>query len=118
MTTKFRQSTAVPLAAFVALVSASALATQRWWLLPVLLVPLAALWWGLRSGVDVDADALHVRGFLGSRVVPWPEVAGFRLVGRRVHAELTNGNELPLPAVNAAELPSLIAAGGGKLEAQ
>jgi hypothetical protein len=118
VTTKFRQSTAVPLAAFVAFVSASALATQRWWLLPLLLVPLAVLWWGLRSGVDVDADALHVRTLLGSRDVPWPEVAGFRLVGRRVHAELVNGNELPLPGVGADELPALIAAGGGTLESQ
>jgi hypothetical protein len=113
---KFRQSVAVPLAALVAFLSASALATQRWWLAPLLLVPLAVFWWGLRSGVDADAESLRVRGLLGSRAVPWSEVAGFRLVRRRVRASLTNGNELPLPGVTAAELPALIAASGSTLE--
>jgi hypothetical protein len=113
---RFRQSVAVPLAALVAFLGASALATQRWWLLPLLLVPLAVFWWGLRSGVDADAESLRVRGLLGSRAVPWSEIAGFRLVRRRVRASLTNGNELPLPGVSAAELPALIAASGSTLE--
>jgi len=113
---KFRQSTAVPLAALVAFLGASALATQRWWLLPLLLVPAAVFWWGLRSGVDADTDSLRVRGLLGSRAVPWSEVTGFRVEARRVHASLTNGNELLLPAVTPDELPALIAAGGNTLE--
>lgn len=116
MISRFRQSVAVPLAALVAFLGASALATQRWWLLPLLLVPLAVFWWGLRSGVDADAESLRVRGLLGSRAVPWSEIAGFRLVRRRVRASLTNGNELPLPGVSAAELPALIAASGSTLE--
>lgn len=118
VTAKFRQNTAVPIAAFVALVGASALALQRWWLTPVLLVPLALVWRGLRVGVDADREALHVRGMLGSRTLPWADIAGFRLVRQQVLARLTNGNELPLPAVTPAELPALIAASGQTLESQ
>ncbi len=33
-----------------------------------------------------------------------------------MHASLTNGNELLLPAVTPDELPALIAAGGNTLE--
>jgi len=113
---KFRQSTAVPLAALVAFLGASALATQRWWLLPLLLVPAAVFWWGMRSGVDADTESLRVRGLLGIRTVPWSDVAGFRVDRRKVHASLTNGNELSLPAVTPDELPALIAAGGNTLE--
>lgn len=118
MTAKFRQSTAVPLAALVTLLGASALATQRWWLAPLLLLPLAVGVWGLRSGVDVTPESLRVHGLLGSRTVPWSEVAGFRVAGRRVLARLTGDRELPLPAVSPAELPAVIAAGGHELEVQ
>ena len=69
MTVKFRQSSAVPLAALVALLGASALATQRWWLSPLLLVPIAVFCWGLRSGVDADAESLRVHADLA----PTPE---------------------------------------------
>lgn len=118
MTAKFRHSTAVPIAAFVALIGASAVAFQRWWLLPILLVPLTLIWWGLRVGVDVDAETLRVRGLFGSRALPWSDVTGFRLVKNQVNATLASGNELPLPAITPAEVPALIEASGQKLEAQ
>jgi hypothetical protein len=118
VTAKFRHNTAVPLAAFVALIGASAVAFQRWWLLPILLVPLVLIWWGLRAGVDVDADSLRVRGLVGTRTLAWSDVTGFRLVKGRVHATLANGYELPLPAVTPAEVPALIEASGQTLESQ
>jgi hypothetical protein len=112
VTVKFRQNMAIPLAALVALLGASALALQRWWLLPVLLPPLAVLWWGLRSGVDADAVTLRVRGMLGGRTVPWADVAGIRVEGRRVLLTLSAGGELPLPGVTPSDVPRLIAAAG------
>jgi hypothetical protein len=112
VTAKFRQNAALPIAALVAFLGASALATQRWWLLPVLLIPLTAMWWGIRTGIDVDARALRVRGMLGSRMVLWSEVAGFRVEGSRVFVRLVGGGELVLPAVRPVDLPKVIAAAG------
>jgi hypothetical protein len=116
VTAKFRQSMAVPLAALVAFLGASALATQRWWLLPLLLVPAAVFWWGFRAGVDADRAGLRVRGLVGSRAVPWPEVAGFRVDGRRVLLSLRTGGELPLPAVAPGDVSRLVEASGGAVE--
>ena len=116
MTAKFRQNMGLPLAAVVAFVGASALATQRWWLLPILLIPLVVAVWGFRSGVDADRQSLRVRTLLGSRTVPWGEVAGFRVDRNKVLAQLSSGGELPLPAVTPRQLPALIAAGGRTLE--
>jgi hypothetical protein len=121
--TKFRQTIAIPLAAGVALVGASPIALQpfAWgenqplFLLPILLVPLAVLWWGLRSGVDADAERLTVRALAGSRTYRWPDVAGFRVDGRKVLLETSSGTEVPLPAVRPADVPKLIAASGGSL---
>jgi hypothetical protein len=99
-------------------VGASALALQRWYLVPLLLPPLVAAWWGFRSGTDADSASVRVRGLLGSRAVAWGDVAGFRVQGRRVLMGLVRGGELPLPAVAPADLPTLIATSGHPIEPQ
>jgi hypothetical protein len=114
--TKFRQNMAVPLAAGVALAGTSALALQRWWLLPLLLIPAGVLWWGLRSGVDASTERVRVRALAGSRAYGWDDVAGVRVDGRRVLLATTSGTEVALPAVTPADVPRLIAASGGALE--
>jgi len=111
-----RQNAAVPLAAGLGLIGSSALATQRWWLLPVLLVPLAVLGWALRSGVDADRDGLTVRSLLGSRRIRWDEVDGFTTSGRGVRALLAGGRSIVLPAVTGADVPRLLDAGGQQLD--
>jgi hypothetical protein len=113
--TKFRQNLAVPVAAGVALIGSSAVALQRWWLLPVMAIPLAVLWWGVRSGVDADSERVTIRGLVGSRTVLWQDVAGLRVDGRRVFLTLSEGGEIPLPAVAAADVPRLVAAAGQTL---
>jgi hypothetical protein len=118
VTAKIRHNTAVPLAAFVTLIGASAFATQRWYLLPILLIPAAMVWWGWRAGVDVDEESLRVRGMLGTRELPWSEVTGFRIVRNRVNVTLENGNEMRLPAVTPTVLPAVIKASGQELSAQ
>ncbi len=118
MTAKFRHNTAVPIAGFVSFLGALAFTLQRWWLLPILLIPLGFMWWGFRAGVDVDHDSLRVHGMLGTRTVSWADVTGFRTIRNRVRVLLANGNELPLPAVTPTVLPALIAASGQELTAQ
>lgn len=117
MTVRVRQNGAVPLAAGLALISATALATQRWWLLPVLLVPITVLAWALRSGVDAGRGGLTVRSLLGSRRLDWDEVDGFDATGRQVRVRLAGGGSLALPAVGPEDVPRLLAAGGHDLGA-
>jgi hypothetical protein len=114
---KFRHNVAIPIAALVALLGATPLATASWYLAPILLVPLAVLIWGWRSGTDADAEGLSIRALLGRRRVPWTSITGFTPTGRRVVALLAGGRSLTLPAVTPTDLPSLIAASGQELEA-
>ena len=89
--------------------------------LVVYLIPLGLVLWTLRVRTVVDAEALTVRRFVGGRRVPWSEISSLRLVrGRRhttsrVSAVLTDGAELPLPAVTVRDLPQLAAVSGGRL---
>ena len=86
------------------------------WLWLVYLVPLAMIWWTLRVRTVVDPDGLTVRRVLGGRRVPWGEISSLRLGDRaRVSAMLTDGAELPLPAVKVRDLPQLAAVSGGRL---
>ena len=87
----------------------------------VYLLPLALVVWTLRVRTVVDADALTVRRLVGGRRVPWSEISSLRLVrgsrhtSSRVSAVLTDGAELPLPAVTVRDLPQLAAVSGGRL---
>lgn len=82
----------------------------------VLLVPVAMIVWTVRVRTTVDIDALAVRRLLGGRRVPWSEISSLRLGNRaRVSAVLSDGAELPLPAVHVRDLPRLAAASGGRL---
>ena len=116
VTTQFRHSAAVPVAGALGLASALALGTSRWWLSPILLLPLAVVVWGLRSGVDVDSTGLVVRSAVARRRLPWSDIAGFDVRGRRVTAQLRRGGAVVLPAVTPADLPRVLAAGGQDLE--
>ena len=87
------------------------------WTPLVLLLPVAVAAWVLRTGVDVDDDALTVRTLLGSRRVAWAEVAGIRVAGRgELWLVRTSGTEVRLPALRARDLPGLAQLSGGRLE--
>lgn len=80
----------------------------------VYLLPVAVLVWTFRSRTVADADGLRVRRVVGSREVPWSALKGLRVDRRAgVHAVLTGGGELALPAVHVRDLPALAAASGG-----
>ncbi|MDG4802475.1 PH domain-containing protein [Micromonospora sp. WMMD980] len=117
-TVRFRHNQAILAAAIVAFIGALPLATARWWLLWVLLVPLAVGVWTWRAGTDADPRELRLRALVGQRRVPWTRVAelGGDSRGRAV-ARLDDGQLLTLPAVRATDLPRLVAATGQDLPA-
>ncbi|MFE9957056.1 PH domain-containing protein [Micromonospora sp. NPDC005299] len=115
-TVRFRYNQAILVAALVALIGALPLATARWWLLWVLLIPLAIAAWAWRAGTDADARELRLRALVGQRRVPWTRVAELAADPRgRAVARLDDGQTLLLPAVRAADLPRLISATGQEL---
>ncbi|MCW3839669.1 PH domain-containing protein [Micromonospora yasonensis] len=115
-TLHFRHNQAILVAAIVAFIGALPLATARWWLLWVLLVPLAVAVWSWRAGTDADTRELRLRALVGQRRIPWERVAELSGDARgRAVARLDDGELLVLPAVRAADLPRLISATGREL---
>jgi hypothetical protein len=112
----FRISPLVVLVALTFAVCATpvAWAAPYFWL--IYLVPLGIIGWTLRVRTTVDPDAVTVRRLVGRRSVPWTEISSLRLRDRaRISAVLSDGAELPLPAVHVRDLPQLAAASGGRL---
>ena len=112
----FRESPLVVLVALVLAVCVTpvAFAAPLLWLL--YLVPIGVVAWTLRVRTTVDPEAVTVRRVVGGRRVTWHQISSLRLRNRgRVSAVLTDGAELPLPAVHVRNLPLLAAASGGRL---
>ena len=114
-TVKFRHSSAIAIAGLVAFFGAVPVATYRWYLTPILLVPLAVLAWGWRAGTDVDERGVSVRALLGTRRLPWSRITALVPAGQRVVAVLDGGASVRLPAVGPADLPKLVAASGAEM---
>ena len=111
----FRQHSGLTIAGLVAFFGAIPVATARWYLLPLLLVPLGVAAWAWRSGTDATPEGLTIRALFGRRRLPWARVAGFVPEGRRVNAVLDGGAVLRLPAVTPGDVPALLVAGDQKL---
>ncbi len=112
---RFRQPAGLAIAGLVAFVGAIPLAVTRWYLTPILLVPLALAIWAWRSGTDADADGLTIRAMFGQRRLPWNRIVGFVPDRRRVTAVLDGGTSVRLPGVAPGDLASLLQAGGQKI---
>ncbi|MBO0869436.1 MAG: PH domain-containing protein [Micromonosporaceae bacterium] len=112
---KFRYNTALPIAGLVALLGATPVAATRWYLAPLLLIPLAVTLWGIWAGTDAGPAGVTVRALLGRRRWSWEQIDGFLPVGRRVYARLSTGAMAPLPAVTTRDLPRLVSASGHDL---
>ena len=114
---RMRMSRTALLPVLVLFVCALPLAASAAWTAVVLLIPLLAAAWVLRVGVDVDDEAVTARSLVGSRRVPWKEMAGIR-VGERAALWLvtTGGTEVRLPVLRARDLPRLAALSGGRIE--
>jgi len=86
------------------------------WTLLILLLPLLAAAYVLRVGVDLDDEGITVRQVLGSRTVPWSELAGIRIGERRKLFLVTTGDtELEVPVLRVGDLPRLAEVSGGRI---
>ena len=112
----FRISPLMILFAFALGICAIPVAFGAPYLWLVYLVPVAVVVWTLRTRTVVDTDGMRVRRLVGGRRVPWDAVGGLRVDRRNtVHAVLTAGGEITLPAVHVRDLPALAAASGGRV---
>lgn len=112
-TIHFRYNQAILVAAVIALISALPLVSARWYLLPMLLIPLAVAVWAWRAGTDADSGELRLRALTGRRRIPWDRIVELTADARgRGIARLDDGQEIILPAVQGADLPRLISATG------
>jgi hypothetical protein len=117
----FRVSPLVVLVALTLAVCATPVAFAAPFLWLVYLAPIGIVVWTLRVRTTADPEALTVRRIVGGRRVPWAQISSLRLGQTgwrdraRVSAMLTDGAELPLPAVHVRDLPQLAAASGGRL---
>jgi hypothetical protein len=92
------------------------LASSAPWLAVLWVLPIGVAAWVVRAGVDVDRTGLTVRALLGSRRLPWTEVAGLRVTGRgRLAAVLRGGGAVRLPVLRPRHLPLVAAASGGRV---
>jgi len=111
---------AVPLPALVAVgfvaVGLSPIAFQGGWWFLLFLVPLALAWWVVRTRTVVDDDALRVVSAVGSRRLPWSEVATLRVASRGwVRAVRADEGERTLTGVRARDLGRIAQASGGRI---
>ncbi len=112
----FQPSRLVILFAFVLALCATPVAFGAPFLWLILLVPVGIVVWVLRVRTVVDAEAVTVRKVVGGRRVPWSQISTLKLGDRSgVTAVLSDGAELPLPAVRIRDLTQLAAASGGRL---
>ena len=115
---RIRTSRTTLVAVLVLAICVLPLATSTPWLAVLWLLPVTAAAWVLRAGVDVDRAGLTVRALLGSRRLPWTEVAGLRIGERgRLSAVLHSGGAVRLPVVRPRHLPLVAAASGGHVPA-
>ncbi|MEU4782123.1 PH domain-containing protein [Micromonospora sp. NPDC023633] len=115
-TVHFRHNQAILAAAIVAFFGALPVAGARWYLLPVLLVPLAVAVWAWRAGTDADARELRLRALVGQRRIGWERVVELAADKRgRAVALLDDGQRVMLPAVRRTDLPRLVSATGQTL---
>ena len=88
------------------------------WTLLILVLPLLAAAYVVRVGVDVDDEGITVRQVLGSRTVPWGELAGIRVGERRkLFLVTTGGTEIAMPVLRVGDLPRLAELSGGHIPA-
>jgi hypothetical protein len=86
------------------------------WTLPLFLLPVAAAAWVLRAGADVGENGVTVRSLVGSRNLPWTQVAGLRVGGRgQLWLVTTADTQVRLPGLRARDLPRLAAVSGGRI---
>ncbi|MFI8973128.1 PH domain-containing protein [Nocardia asteroides] len=84
-----------------------------WWLL---LLPLVAIWWVVRTHTTISDAGLDLSTMVGKKHLDWAQVKGISIPKRgAVKARLADDSEVRLPAVGYDRLRELIDASGGRL---
>lgn len=113
----FRVPGVAVLAALLLAVCATPFAVGAPGLFLIYVVPLGIIVWVLRTRTMATADGLAVRRVFTNRSLPWSALKGLRLTKRAgVHAVLTDGSEIPLPAVRTRHLSALALVSHGRLD--
>ncbi|MFJ2663925.1 PH domain-containing protein [Nocardia fluminea] len=83
---------------------------------PLLLAPVIAVWWVVRTHTTVSAAGLDLSSMIGKKHLDWARVKGISIPKRGyVRARLDDDSEVKLPAVGYDRLRELIEASGGRL---
>lgn len=124
---RIRRSAAITGAAFVAWLMAAPLSLSLiverplWGPLSVglgaalLLAPMALSTWAWRSGVDVTAEGISVRGMFTSRMIAWRHIDGFATGHEGVAAILDDQSQVRLDPLKPENLPQVLEIGGQEL---
>ncbi|MCD0446000.1 PH domain-containing protein [Glycomyces sp. A-F 0318] len=81
----------------------------------LLLAPLALSTWAWRSGVDVTAEGISIRGVFTSRTIAWKHIDGFATGHEGVAAILDDQSQVRLDPLKAENLPQVLRIGGQEL---
>ena len=115
-TLRFRHNAAVSVAGLIALIGGVPLLGAGLYFAPILLIPLAVVIWGWRSGTDADERGLVVRALLAKRGIPWTQIDAVVPDDRKVQVQLANGKYVTLPAVSRNDIARLVEASGKKVQ--
>lgn len=94
----------------IAFLGALPLATSSGYLLWLLLLPVAGVWWVLRARVLVGVPGVAASNGLRTTYVAWPDVEGFDVPERGWVRLLHDGDRTVLTALSRRDLPALLAA--------
>lgn len=108
--------TAYVAVAFFVMCASSVALVSRYFAL-IYLVPLAMVFWIMRTRTEVDAERIVVRRVLSRTSIPWSKVKSLRLSDKGwVRAVRTDSDaEIALPTVRTRHLPALALISGGRI---
>lgn len=124
---RIRRSAAITGAAFVAWLMVAPLALSLileqpvWGAFSVVLgvvlflAPVALSMWAWRSGVDVTAEGISIRGMFTSRTIAWKHIDGFATGDEGVAAILDDQSQVRLDPLKPENLPQVLRIGGQEL---
>ncbi len=99
---------------FLLFFCATPLATVRWWMLWLYLIPLAALVYVLITRTEVNRVRIRRVSLTGARTIAWESLDGFEFRGPRwAVAVTTDGRRFRLPMVRPRDMPLVARVSGG-----
>jgi hypothetical protein len=83
----------------------------------LILAPVAVSMWAWRSGVDVTAEGIAIRGMFSTRTIAWKHIDGFATGHEGVAAILDDQSQVRLDPLKPENLPQVLEIGGQELRA-